>query len=310
MNLRQLKLFVALAETGSFSQAAERVSLTQSTVSQHVASLEREVEARLIDRTGKGAVLTAAGKLFLQHARRVVAEQEALLQAMAGFRGLQQTELVIGASNIPANYLIPELLEPLSNQYPGIILNMRTGDSRKMLDCLIAAEIELAVIGSRTNDKGVDFAPLASDQLFLVVGPGHPWRNHTKISLDELAAQPIVLRETGSGSGEALHKALSAAGFDPGRIKIAARLGSNEAVRQTVSAGFCCAFLSQYSIRRELETGELCRIGVAGLNVTRQFWRASLKGRTLSPAAAAFCELLCRNLSPDYAPGAPPTGSA
>jgi len=141
MNLHHLKLFVAIAETGSFSQAAERMSLTQSTISQHLAHLEQEIDTRLLDRTSKGAVLTAAGKLFLKHARRVLGEQENLLQAMAGFRGLKQADLAIGASNIPANYLIPELLKSLSENHPGITLNMRTGDSWEILNSLLAAEI-------------------------------------------------------------------------------------------------------------------------------------------------------------------------
>ena len=292
MNLRQLKLFVALAETGSFSQAAERMSLTQSTVSQHVAGMEREVEIRLIDRTGKGEVLTAAGYLFLKHARRVLAEQDSLLQAMAGFQGLQQARLLIGASNIPANYLIPRILERLVDMHPGIILNMLAGDSREMLDSLTSFEIELAVIGSHRTLKGVDFTSLASEQLLLVVGKTHPWHGRGKIALDELASAAIVLRETGSGSGEALHGALQAAGFDPARLKVAARLGSNEAVRQTVSSGFGCAFLSPLSIRRELAAGDLWKIDVQGLAVQRQLWLATLKSRTLSPAAEVFCALL------------------
>lgn len=292
MNLRQLKLFVALAETGSFSQAAARMTLTQSTVSQHVASMEGEVEARLIDRTGKGAVLTAAGRLFLRHARQVLAEQDNLLQAMAGFRGLQQAELLIGASNIPANYLIPDTLEVLADTHPGIILNMRVGDSRQMLDSLITAEIELAVIGSRLDVKAVDFISLASDILCLIVGKGHPWHGRRQIALDELTSVPIVLRETGSGSGDALHKALHAAGFDPAALKVAARLGSNEAVRQAVSSGFGCAFLSPLSIRQELRVGELWMIDVEGLTVQRRIWLATLKDRTRSPAAKVFCDLL------------------
>ncbi len=101
MNLRQLELFVAVVEAGSFSRGAEAALLTQSTVSQHIAALESEVELQLLDRTGQGIEVTHAGKLFLQHARKVLAELVALQQAMAGFRGLRQTCLTIGASNIP-----------------------------------------------------------------------------------------------------------------------------------------------------------------------------------------------------------------
>ena len=292
MNLHHLKLFVAIAETGSFSRAAEKMSLTQSTISQHLAHLEQEVDARLLDRTSKGAVLTAAGKLFLRHARRVLGEQDTLLQAMAGFRGLHQAELLIGASNIPANYVIPGFLRPLAQQHPGITLNMRTGDSKEILDLLLAAEIELGVIGSRYSEKGVRFLPLLKDHLHLVVEHTHYWARHETVALDELPQEPILLRETGSGSGDALQKALQTAGLSSDTLKVAGRLGSNEAIRQAVSIGAGCAFLSGLSIQRELESGEFHIVPVTGLTVERQLWLATLRDRALSPAAEAFCELL------------------
>ncbi len=124
MTLRQLELFVAIAETGSFSRGAYKVFLTQSTVSQHVADLEAEIGAQLFDRLGRGVTLTAGGELFLRHARRILAERDALRQSMAAFQGLEQAQLTIGASNIPANYLVPPLLSILHAEHPGISLTM------------------------------------------------------------------------------------------------------------------------------------------------------------------------------------------
>ena len=292
MTLRQLELFVAVAETGSFSRAAELIHLTQSTVSQHILTLEDEVGTRLLDRDRNGAMLTAGGQVFLQHARRVLAERDLLLQSLTAFKGLEGVRLTIGASNIPANYLIPAVLPHLAQHYPGITLSMLCGDSGEILAKLVAAEIELAVVGSRNADQQLVFTPLAKDLLVLVVGPQHPWWQKEQISLTELRDGGFVMREAGSGSELALQNELQRVGIERDKLRVAARLGSNEAVCRTVAAGFGCAFVSERSVRRELAAVELCQVDVAGMRVERQFWLAALRGRTASPAASAVAELL------------------
>ncbi len=299
MNLRQLELFVAVVEAGSFSRGAEAASLTQSTVSQHIAALESELELRLLDRTGQGVLLTHAGELFLRHARQVLNESAALRIAMAGFRGLQQADLSVGASNIPSNYLVPAILPRLAAEQPGIVLTLQTGDSRAMLDLLLADGVELAVVGSHSDERGLDFLPLTDDLLVLAVSPQHPWSDlgsqGAAITLDDLATLSLVVRESGSGSDQALQQALRRAGFDPKRLKVAVRLGSNEAVRQAVLNGFSAAFLSEISIRQELRRGELVRVPVQAFAVTRKFWLVTRSKRSASPAARVFAELMQRS---------------
>ncbi len=294
MTLRQLELFIAVAEAGSFSRGAEKIHLTQSTVSQHISALEAEAGARLLDRDRNGTCLTAAGKLFLQHARRILGERDLLVQALSAYQGLEEVSLQIGASNIPANHLIPAILPQLAQRYPGIALTVQSGDSQEILELLRGAEIELAVVGSRKEDRQLVYTPLGKDLLVLVVGPQHLWWQRDWISLDELSSALFVMREAGSGSGQALEKELQRVGIDLDNLTIAARLGSNEAVWRTVASGFGCAFVSARSVRRELEAGDLFQVQVRGMSVERQFWLATLRGRTTSPAAAAFAELLLR----------------
>ena len=292
MNLRQIKVFVAIANEGSFSAGAEAVSLTQSTVSQHIASLEEEVGVRLFDRLGRGVVLTSGGVLFLRHARRILGESDALLQAMNGFRGLKSADLVIGASNIPANYLIPPLLATLKHEHPGISLTMLTGDTADVLKMLENSEAELALVGSRAQNREMVFDPLMNDPLVLVVATSHRWAKPGRIEIDELFSEPLIMREVGSGSGQSLDYALHLAGRDRTEVKVAARLGSNEAVLQAVASGFGGAFVSEMSVQHWNRGGGLCRIHVDGLVVERKIWMARLKGRVLSPAAEAFSDVL------------------
>jgi DNA-binding transcriptional LysR family regulator len=291
MNLHQLEIFVAVAETGSFSRAAESVLLTQSTVSQHIAALENEMGVRLFDRTGRGAELTDGGRLFQQHVRQVLAACAGLRQTMARFRGMEDPQLIVGASNIPANYLIPGLLPMLAARYPGIVLSVIAGDSRDIIGRLVAGEVALAIVGDRLDNNDVLFTPLLSDNLLLVVGAGHPWKGRQSVELEELALTPLIVREAGSGSGRVVEHVLQQAGLDPKRLRIVAQLGSNEAVKQAVISGFGAAFLSSLSIGRELEHKEMAVVCVAGVSVGRRFWLATRRERTLSPAAQAFSRL-------------------
>lgn len=298
MNLHQLEIFIAISETGSFSRGAERVSLNQSTVSQHIAALEGEVDAQLFDRTGKGVVLTASGQLFLKHARRILAERDTLFESMSGIQALDNARLTIGASNIPANYLIPQLLPTLAAQHPGILLTMQTGDSLDMLGRLLSAEVELVIVGNRTGHKQIDYIPLHRDLLVLIVGSKHPWRQQGRVTLDELMEGSFVVRESGSGSGQTIERSLRNVGLEPSRLKIAARLGSNEAVQQAIAAGVGCAFVSELSIAARQKSREIFKVEVEGLTVERDLWLAKLRTRSVSVAAQAFIDLL-----PKYSTG-------
>lgn len=292
MTLRQLELFIAVSETKSFSRGAELMALTQSTVSQHIAALERETNTRLLDRTSKGIFLTAGGEIFLQHARRVVAERDILTQAMAGLHGLEKAILNLGASNIPANYLIPCFLPELQHKYPGISLTMKIGDSSEILNELKSGQVELGIVGGRVDDDIYSYEPLLKDQLVMIVGPNHPLKERHSFTIKDLWKETFIVREEGSGTYQALQKAFLSAGMDPDLFNVIARLGSNEAVRRAISSGLGCAFVSDLSIQNNLRHGELFKIDVEGFTIERQLWLVRLRERTASPAAAAFSDLL------------------
>jgi len=292
MNIKQLEVFLAVAESGSFSKGAEATFITQSTVSKHISSLEQEFDLPLFDRTGKGALLTAAGKLLAAHAGRIIAGMNEAGLALHRFKGAEEALLRIGGSNIPADYLIPAALPRLLAKFPGVSVTVCQGDSRGILDRLLKEEMELCIVGSLFAAKGIDFTPLGSDLIRLVVGKRHPWRERSCISIAELEHEPLLVRESGSGSGQALLDALAQAGLNRADLRIIAVLGSNEAVKQAVMGGLGIAFVSELSVQKELERGELTALPVDGLEIVRDFYLAVRSGRMLSPAALAFVNVM------------------
>ena len=251
---------------------------------------------KLLDRTGKGALLTEGGKLLLQHARKVVAEVHAGEKAMQRFSNVEDTDLRIGGSNIPANYLVPGLLPVLIEKFPGIRLTLLQGDSRDILDKLAREEIEVGVIGSRFAEEGFVFTPVGCDTISLIVSPCHPWNGRKSVEVEELLHEPLILREPGSGTGRTLDDALIAAGISTRDLKVVAYLGSNEAIKHAVNVDLGISFVSELSIRKELERKELAIVRVGGLNISRHFYLATRSGRELSPAAKAFATVIREKL--------------
>jgi DNA-binding transcriptional LysR family regulator len=292
MNLKQLEVFVAVAETGSFSKGAEATFITQSTVSQHISALEQELGVKLLDRTGRGALLTPGGSILLENARRVLTAAGEVGRAMNRFKGMEDTTLTIGGSNVPGNYMIPEVLPLIRERFPGLKIRLLQGDSRDIIDRLGREEVEVGIVGSSFDEEEFVFTPLGGEKIRLVAGRNHGWRARRSVTLDELAEGEFILREPGSGTARTVGDALTRAGFAPDRLKVAAILGSNEAVKHAVIGGMGLAFISEISMRKELARKELVEIAVKGLTISRRFFLVTRSGRELSPAARAFVALM------------------
>lgn len=292
VNLKQLEVFIKVAESGSFSKGAEATFITQSTVSQHISALENEFGLKLLDRTGKGALLTEAGKLLLERARRLVDYAREIPLAIGRFKGVEEADLNIAGSSIPGEYMIPAALPLLISRFPGLTIFLLQGDSREVLQKVMAEEVEFGVVGGRFTEESLEFTPFTRDNLVLIAPAGHRWAGRSKISQDELMGEPFVLRETGSGTGKATADALREAGIDWDRLRVAAHLGSNEAVKRAVIAGIGVSFVSAISVQLELAQGTLIQVPVADVCIRREFYLASRKGRELSPAAVAFSAVM------------------
>ena len=292
MNIKQLEVFLAVAETGSFSKAAHARFITQSTVSQHISSLEEEFELPLFDRTGKGALLTEAGKLLATHAGKILAGICEAERELNRFKGLEEAVLKVGGSNIPADYMIPVALPRLLQRFPGLTITVCQGDSRGILDRLLKEDVELCIVGSFFPLEGIDFLPMGTEVIRLIVGSRHPWRKRKSVSISEIEDEPLIFREPGSGTGKSVLETLTWAGLNRANLEIKAVLGSNEAIKQAVMGGLGISFVSELSVKHELKRGELVFVDVDGVEIVRSFHLAVRSGRALSPAAQAFVSVM------------------
>jgi len=188
--------------------------------------------------------------------------------------------------------MIPAALPLLISRFPGLTISLLQGDSREVLEKLLAEEVEFGVVGGRFAEDELDFTPFAKDELVLIAPAGHRWSGASAVSKQELLEEPFVLLEFGSGTGKASTEALREAGIDPCGVRVAAHLGSNEAVKRAVIAGIGVSFVSEISVQWELAQGTLIKVPVTDVCIRREFYLASRKGRELSPAATAFSRIM------------------
>ncbi|MDD2898308.1 MAG: selenium metabolism-associated LysR family transcriptional regulator [Desulfuromonadaceae bacterium] len=296
MNLKQLEIFVTIATTGSFSKGAEAACITQSTASQHIATLEDLCGVRLLDRTGRGAFPTEAGKILLDHAQQVIKSLKETEQAILQFRQVDGVELCIGGSTIPGTYLLPKAIAALRTGAPGLIVSVEIGDSGEILAKLMDERIEIGIVGSAVNEKQFTSEPLGYDEILLVVRNGHHWCGRAEIHAEELLREPIIMREKGSGTNDVVDAALRQLGIKVSDLRVCATISSSEAVKQAVLADCGVAFISELAVREELKLGKLVSVKPAGLTITRSFYLVHRKGRTLSPAAEIFCRMIRKEI--------------
>jgi DNA-binding transcriptional LysR family regulator len=287
LSIRQLEVFVALIEHKSFTRAAHHLGLSQSTVSGHIADLERRLGVLLVERDRGGVRTTAAGDALLRPAREVLRAEQTARRAVQQLSGLVEGTLVVGGSTIPASYLLPELFARFHEAHAGIALRLAAGDSGEILERIYAADLELGVVGVPPEGREFDTFPVGEDRLLLVAAPTHPLAKSKQISLEQLRSHPMVWREEGSGTRVAAERALG----DPGEMPVALEMGSTESLRAAVRAGIGPGFLSDLAVADDLAAHKLVEIRLRGFEVRRRFHLVARKSTLLSPAARAFIEL-------------------
>jgi DNA-binding transcriptional LysR family regulator len=292
MDLRRLEIFAKVAELGSFSRAAEALFLTQPTISEHVRALEDELGVQLLDRLGRGATPTRAGQLLLGYARRMLTLSREAHQALERFQGRMSGELVVGGSTIPGEYVLPALVGQFKAKYPDISISLLIGSTRQVSDWLDEGRVEVGGVGARPAARTLAARELMADELVVVVTATHPWARRGTITLADLQTEPMVVRERGSGSRDAVEHALHEAGIAPASLRVVGEMGSTQAVKQAVRAGVGIALISRRAVEDECRAGLLACVTVKDLRVARAFYLVTHRDRTRSPLAQAFVEFI------------------
>ncbi len=296
LDLHKLEIFYWVAELRSFSQAAELLSLRQPTVSAHVQELEKSLGGELLYRIHGRVSLTPLGQLLAERAKGLLTFKRETVAAIEQFHGTLSGELWVGGSNIPGEYLLPQKLGAFVIKYPGVRPILRIGDSASVVQDVLDGKVELGVVGYKPEDRRLRFEKICDDEMILAVPRDHPWSRRKSVSVADLKGEKFICRERGSGTLESLHQLLVKEGQRLEQLlKISMELGSAEAIKQAVLAGFGISILSRSSVSHELGEGALVEVPIRGLPMVRGFYKVFHARRPLHPNAQAFREFL--NLS-------------
>jgi DNA-binding transcriptional LysR family regulator len=290
MDTRQLAAFCAVVERKSFSQAAERLGVTQPAVSLQVRALEKRLGTRLLDRSGRRVEPTEAGLRVYRGAQRMLALEDQIVDDVAAAAEGELTgDLRLGASTGPAAIAVPLLLCEFQRESPEVRVFLSVSDTHAVVERVATRELELGIVGAARRHRGVRFEPFFSDEITLACPPDHRFGGRT-ISLDELREESVILMQEGAGVRQIVEDALRRQGLRLRDLDVRLELGLQESVRAAVEAGYGVTFISRTAVEADLEAGTLAEAHVDGLAASREISLASATGRARSRVAEAFVE--------------------
>jgi DNA-binding transcriptional LysR family regulator len=288
MDTRQLAAFCAVVERKSFSQAAERLGVSQPAVSLQIRSLEQRLGQQLLDRSGRRVEPTEAGKRLYAGAQRMLALEEQLVEEVAGDGdGQLRGRLELGASSGPGETVLPLLLCEFQRLHADVRVALVVSDTYSVVDLVGRRELELGVVGAARRQRSVTFEPFFRDEVVLACPPGHRFAGKT-VSLEELQAEPPILMQEGAGVRLVIEDELRGAGVRLRDLDVRLELGLQESVRSAVRAGYGVAFISRSAIASDLAAGTLAAAQVEGLEPAREISLVRAAGRVPTRLAQAF----------------------
>src|SRR3954454_24061305 len=288
MDTRQLQAFCEVVERKSFSQAAERLGVTQPAGSLQVRSLEKRLRRKLLDRSGRRVEPTEAGLALYRGAQRMLALEGQLIEELdAGEEGELGGTLEVGASTGPGSTVVPVLLCEFQRENPGVAVSLSISDTQSVVDRVAERELELGVVGAARRHRGVVFEPFFRDEVVLACPPGHRFAG-SSVSLDELREEPLIVMQEGAGVRQVIEDELRRAGTRLRDLDVRLELGLQESVKSAVVAGHGVTFISSSAIEAELAAGTLASARVEGLEPVREIALVRASGRSPTRAAEAF----------------------
>lgn len=296
MDLRHLLTFRTVVDKGSFSQAADELGVSQPAVSFQIRSLEQRLGHRLLDRSGRRVALTDAGRVVDGYARRMLALEDDLEREMAEAADRVAGRLLLGSSTGPGELLLPHLLGAFKREHPDVGVSLVVQDTHTVCERVLDDELELGVVGAARPHRGLVFEPFVRDELVVIAPPGHPLAERTRITLAELAAQPMILQQRGSGVRSVLEAALRAQGVRVRDLDVPMELGLQQSVKAAVLDGLGITVISRLAVERDVAEGRLAALEVDGAVLARDFSLVRHAGRTPSRVSVGFVDFARREL--------------
>ncbi|MBI3881755.1 MAG: LysR family transcriptional regulator [Verrucomicrobia bacterium] len=297
LDSRQIRAFVTLARTGSFTQTARELHLTQSAISHSMKSLEGDVGCRLLDRLGKKVVLTQAGEQLLQHAQKILVEMDEARSALAKLGKWGKGRLRIGASTTACQHILPPVLREFKESFPDHAIAIEPADTEGAVSALLQHRIDLALMLEPEREPQLEFHPLFTDELQFLVGAMHPWAEAGRVTRDDIPKQSYILYSKNSVTFRLVEQYFRR---EEMILNTVIELGSMEATKELVKLGLGVSVLAPWVARRELAEGSIVALPLGRRKLERRWGVVHWRGKRLGLAEETFIGL-CREVTGTFA---------
>lgn len=292
MEFRQLESFCAVVRYQSFTKAAEKLYISQPTISTHIRMLEQEFNSRLIIRTTKNIEITPHGKELFACAQKIFTLKNDLIQKWSE----ENKKIIrIGASTIPADYILPEVLPLFCQKYPDIQLHIHQNDSGNILQSILNGKFTIGMVGMKSFEKELDFVPFFHDEIVLITPKQEKFLHFAQKAFNQddlislLKKETIILREQGSGSKKRLESYFEQINLSEKSLNIIARLNDQESIKKLVASGLGISFISAKAIT---DADNLLTIKLPENNLTRSLYFAYHKDYILKEHILSFIKFV------------------
>lgn len=297
LSLDALKVFLAIAEHGSFSEAGRQLHLSQPSVSQAVQGLERQLGLLLFIRHGRTVQLTEAGHVLISMARELLTSSQRVEQTMLSLQGEVVGEMSIGCSTASGKYLLPGMIARFQKEYPQVHINVLVTSRESVMAKLLSGDVSLGVSSKQIDHYDLEYQNFFKDDVILIVPGSHRWARYPKIYPDDLLDERLILREDLAGTREVLMDHLRQHDISPDMLNIAMVLGNAEAIEVAVEEELGISFISRLAAARGIALGRIVEVSVEGMELSRNIYLARNRRQALTRAQAKFWEYVSQSRS-------------
>ncbi len=290
LDLRQLETFIQVANSKSFSRAAEKLFITQPTVTNHIQNLERELGTLLINRSGKNISLTDAGSLLYRYAINIVNSCEMAKFDLASYKGRIQGHISIYSSSVPRKYILPDIMHNFLNNYPDVSFTLADNDSKNVTNSILEGDTDFGIVGAKYSSNNLNYINLMEDRLLLITpnNSNYPKPNFSTISLSSVLKDRFILREEGSGTRDLLEEELIKNGISIKNLDVVAYIEDTETIKELVTLGTGVSFISEKAVNEDIKLERYKAYYIEDFNFARQFYFVYHNKRQLSPLNETF----------------------
>lgn len=296
-NLQQVRSLIAVADTESFTKAAERLGVTQSAVSHSIRALETQLDSKLVERAGKRVALSQNGTILLRRFRAAVAQLEKAREDLALLKRWGQGRLRVGATHTLCTYLLPTVMQEFRQLYPRCEIHIESGDTSELIELLDQSEIDLVFGMGGREPAWTRFDGIFEDELVFIVSPNHPWAKQGNLEMEEVEKESFLVYARASETYRFLKSTFEEAGF---RLRPSLSLGDMGAIKEMAKVGVGVGIVAPWVVQNEIKEGSLVAIPL-GIGRRRRSWgllcHESRQLRMVEEDFLRICRKVTKNLN-------------